>query len=343
LNNSKEDKKGVWYSKHSGKLKVLTGIILSIIFLYLAGRNVEFRKIPDFIGRVNLFMYGLSLILYIFTLLLKSLQVKVMLSPLGSAKTLGLLTSVSIGYYCNNILPLKAGEIVRSTLIARKNSFSFWSVVSAMVLERSLDIVFILLIAFWVSFMVSLPHPVISSIRGFTVFSLLIFAIFIGIISRSEDTGRMRIFQKIIPVNYRKSFEQWIQKFRNGLMSLKNLRNLFYTLFLGLCIWIANMGVYWLRFKSMDLPCSAGVVGFFMVVVGLGVSIPSAPSYVGVFHFLTVYALSVFGVGKNESFSFAVFSHAIDFVVIAVVGNLALLIEGVSVLNYRKSMTGDIQ
>jgi uncharacterized protein (TIRG00374 family) len=322
----------------SGNIKIAAGIVISAVFLYFAARNVDFRKIPGTIANVNFTLYGLSILVYLVSFYVKALQVKIMLgfrSPVGSWS---LAAPIVIGYYCNNIFPLKAGEVVRTSLIARKKSLPFWSVFSAMLLERSFDLVFVLLIALATSFFTAFPPEVNASIRGFVIFLIVAYGVFITLAVLARTKRRApAILEKLLPTRVRTWLWTTIERLAEGLWAVKKPLPLAGTFSVGLLFWMINLLGYWLRLEAFGLPSSFPAVGVFIVVVGLGVSIPSAPSYVGVFHLLVVFALGVFGVSKDTAFSFALFSHALDFVIVALLGNAAIVTEGITMKLLRKS------
>jgi len=78
----------------------------------------------------------------------------------------------------------------------------------------------------------------------------------------------------------------------------------------------------------LPLPLIAGWT--VMTFVGFGISIPSAPGYVGVWHAATVLALSIFGVAQATALGYALLYHASQFVPITLLGWLFLLREHVS-------------
>lgn len=61
-----------------------------------------------------------------------------------------------------------------------------------------------------------------------------------------------------------------------------------------------------------------------MVIVTLGVMIPSSPGYVGTVQFFTVIALSLFGYDKEFSLPFSIVLHACQYLPITVLGLLYL-------------------
>jgi len=73
-------------------------------------------------------------------------------------------------------------------------------------------------------------------------------------------------------------------------------------------------------FWSLDLalPWSAALT--LLVYLGVGMSLPSAPGFVGTFQFFTVAALALYGVEVNEALTFSVILHASFFFPVTVAG-----------------------
>ncbi len=67
-----------------------------------------------------------------------------------------------------------------------------------------------------------------------------------------------------------------------------------------------------------------------LAFLGLGVSLPSSPGYVGVVQAATVLALALFSVPRTEALSFSLLIHASQFVPVTLYGLALLLVEHVS-------------
>jgi len=74
---------------------------------------------------------------------------------------------------------------------------------------------------------------------------------------------------------------------------------------------------------------------FVMVVANLGILIPSSPGYIGTFHFFALSALAVFGVARETALSYAVVSHAMQYLLVTGLGILFLWRENLSLLRIR--------
>jgi len=92
-----------------------------------------------------------------------------------------------------------------------------------------------------------------------------------------------------------------------------------------------------LRAVHLDLPFRAGWT--VLAFVGVGISVPSAPGYVGVFHAAATAALEVFGVPRSAALAFALLYHASVIVPITLLGWLFLLREHVSLGEARRAPT----
>jgi uncharacterized membrane protein YbhN (UPF0104 family) len=95
-------------------------------------------------------------------------------------------------------------------------------------------------------------------------------------------------------------------------------------------IWLLFALSIWtgLRAAHLDLPLAASWT--VLAFLGLGVSLPSSPGYVGVVQAATVLALALFSVPRTEALSFSLLIHASQFVPVTLYGIILLLVEHVS-------------
>src|SRR5262249_49900974 len=92
----------------------------------------------------------------------------------------------------------------------------------------------------------------------------------------------------------------------------------------------------WSCFEAarLQLPVSAALC--VLAFLGVGISLPSSPGFIGVFQAATVLALSLFGVSGVDALSFSLLLHACQFVPVTVWGLLLLLAEHVSLTDAGK-------
>ncbi|HYT55986.1 MAG TPA: lysylphosphatidylglycerol synthase domain-containing protein, partial [Verrucomicrobiae bacterium] len=78
----------------------------------------------------------------------------------------------------------------------------------------------------------------------------------------------------------------------------------------------------------IDVPFAASWV--VLAFVGIGVSLPSAPGFVGTYQFFTVAALALFSVDQNRAFGFSLLQHLSQYIPVTLFGWLLLIKEQMS-------------
>jgi hypothetical protein len=89
----------------------------------------------------------------------------------------------------------------------------------------------------------------------------------------------------------------------------------------------------------LDLPLVASWV--VLAFLGLGVSLPSSPGFVGVVQAAIVLALALFAVPRAEALSFSLLFHASQFLPITAAGLVCLLLEHVSLTDAARAVSQD--
>ncbi len=125
--------------------RILAGIGVSALFVYLVLRNVSPGEILVHLGRTHWGWLGLSAALNLTMLWARGFRWQLLFYP-AQPSGWQLVSATTIGFAANNILPLRIGELVRSYLAARSVEISFWTALATLAVERVLDMLSILLI-----------------------------------------------------------------------------------------------------------------------------------------------------------------------------------------------------
>ena len=262
-------------------------------------------------------------------------------------KPVGIVAATMIGYMANNVLPLRAGEFVRLYTLARRlretaglsGPEAFGLVTATLVIERVLDSLAIVLILA----MLVLTIPVPAGVEWGAGVLLIIDVVGVTLlvtVARAPEFGR-RLVARLTrrwPAVQRPA----LAMFETGLRALDGIRTPAHALrvaVLTVAVWLMSAGAAWamLRAVHLDLPFVAGWV--IIAFVGLGISVPSAPGYVGVWHWAAALALGVFAAPPSVAVAYALLFHAASLVPVTVVGWLYLLREHVSLGEARRAPT----
>ena len=243
-----------------------------------------------------------------------------------------------IGYMANNILPLRAGELVRVYLGARRlraarglaAGESLWLTGATIVVERVIDSLSLVLIMAVLILLIPVPAP-FRYAAGVILAMDAVAAVVLVALTVAPDRSR-RVLARLTrrwPALARRA-SRGFDMVLLGVEGVRTRAHLVPLLAWTVLIWsISALGAWaLLRAVHLDLGLIAGWT--VLAFVGFGISIPSAPGYVGVWHAAAVLALAIFGVDQAVALGYAVLYHASQFVPITLIGWLFLVREHVS-------------
>jgi uncharacterized membrane protein YbhN (UPF0104 family) len=78
-----------------------------------------------------------------------------------------------------------------------------------------------------------------------------------------------------------------------------------------------------------------------MIILIVGIAIPTAPGYIGNWHYACILALSFFSIAQAEAFSFAVVYHFLSMAIVLVLGIAFLPFNKFSISEMKKQMNND--
>jgi len=251
------------------------------------------------------------------------------LFPAGSNPP-GLVPATMIGYMANNVLPLRAGEFVRVYVVAHRWGHGFWTALATLIVERLLDS-FVIVLAI-VVLILRIPVPRTLEIGAVVLLAIDVVAVTVLGALAVAPAAAGRVVGRLTarwPAVQRRA-DDIVRTFARGLEGVRTPGHLLPLFLWTVIVWIAPAAAAWTMFRALhlDLPWIAGWA--VLAFVGLGIAIPSAPGYVGVFHAAATLALTMFGVPTTAAFGYALLFHATQIIPVTLVGWIVLLREHVS-------------
>ena len=288
--------------------KAIAGIVISVGGIYWAFWDFKFHEFSNSIQEVN-YIYLLFATLFLWaSVWLRALRWRWLFRLNTLPSTASLYRAELMGYFGNNVLPLRLGELMRAYLIGREWNLSKKYVFGTIVLERILD--FLSLIVF--AFLLILFYPLEESLREYIIWrggiSLVAIMIFIIILHRIKT---IKINHKIL-----NSLKDIIK----GLLSI-NKKVLFPVIAASLFIWgIYYLDVYLLQY-AFGFNLSFSQVLMVLVLSSLALAIPSAPGMIGTFHAAVKYTMvDLFGFTSHVGNAFAILLHAYGYILLTLLG-----------------------
>jgi uncharacterized protein (TIRG00374 family) len=322
--------------------KVILGIlisIISIVLVYLSVREINLQDVSRALKKIQFSYVIFFILLVILMQWLRSYRWGVILQPMEKIDQFSLFSVTCVGFLAIASIPARIGELARPYLIAKRSTIKMSSALGTILVERVLDGFSVLTIAVVVLFYTDLPSwMIISSVLFFSL-TVVIFCCILGLIWRREKA--LKIINKILgkfPGKFAHKIDELIHHFIDGFQVITNIKFLLYLFFLSALVWLLDVLAIYILFLAFGftLPVMASFV--VMIILIVGIAIPTAPGYIGNWHLACVLGLSFFGLAEAEALSFAVVYHFLSIALVVVLGVIFLPFNKFSISDMKKQL-----
>jgi uncharacterized protein (TIRG00374 family) len=311
--------------KPGARYQVWIGLAISLACVVLTLRGVNLGDVLRELRRADVLLVLVAAVSTEVTILAKAVRWGVLFHTRKSVSWRRLFSILSIGLVINAFAPARLGELVRAYLIGEAQEDSKTFALGTIGVEKILDLLFLVLSLAMLFSQIALPHWLVGPSRA-TALTLAAAILILIVLEWKNDLAFRGIMwaHRFIPTVPR----DWLaRQARQGLASLSVIRKpgvLLRLLVWSAVIWATSVATNLLVFRSMGLPLSVWAAVLLLAVLQVGVSVPSSPGKIGVFHYLTVLTLTVFGVPKDVALGYAVILHLVVYLPIALVGAACL-------------------
>jgi uncharacterized protein (TIRG00374 family) len=320
------------------KKKIIAGSILSLLLVYLSVRGVNFQSIADSFKTIQYGYVLPSLAAMMLMQIFRSVRWGEILSPLEKISQASLFSVTCVGFFAIVSIPARLGELARPILITQKSHVKMSAALGTIVVERIFDGLSILLIAAFVPFF--LPDLPLWLIRSSIIFSVIILimltCMIFMIVKREKAVSLLNSAMRWLPDRYARKASSLVHHFIDGLQVITATRQMIHISILSLLIWLADvMAFYWLFLAcGLNLPIAAAVV--ILIILIIGIAIPTAPGFIGNWHYACILGLGLFGIAKTDALTFAVVSHFLALMVIIIPGLIFLPFNRLSIADLKR-------
>lgn len=309
-------------------LPAILGVGVSLGLLFWALRGVGLEDILQHIKAARPTPLLVAVILATLTFPLRLIRWRLLLRPEsgGPYPAAPLWHAVALGFMANNLLPLRAGELIRSYTASRLGNIRFTTVLSSIAVERIFDGLTIAALLTLALFSPDLSGSVM--VGGVSVARLARVAGLLGGVALLLAIGVLlapltaeRMVRAILPwPNVANRVVSLIEGIRQGLVVLRTPVRLVLVVFWSFALWLVNALAFYVGFSAFDIPVSYVGALLMQGLLVLGISIPSTPGFFGPFEAVIVAALALYGVPRDLAFSYAISFHVTSFIPITVLG-----------------------
>jgi len=242
--------------------------------------------------------------------------------------------ATATGYMLSTVLPIRAGDVVRPALLARRSRVHFADALGTVLTERVLDLIAILGLFVWFCIAHWNDFPQARAvIRGGALgASALLAALFVFLLGLRFFRGGIRrvhaFIGRIVPHRFRDSWMRFFDAFAQTLTITERPAAFFIVTGCTALIWTCLTAQLWLVFVALGRAVAYDSTFLINAVSTVGLAIPT-PGGVGGFHKVCQWLLETFyRFDVDDSVATAVLFHAVGTVPVVVTGIVLFAREG---------------
>jgi uncharacterized protein (TIRG00374 family) len=321
------------------RFRLWIGILISIFCLGLALKDVRFADVWEALQGANYVFVILTVLMTALGLVGRALRWQLLFYPTKDLPFSKVFAVLNIGYLLMNVLPARLGDVARAVLLGELTGVSKARTLSTIIVERVTDVLVVLLFLVSVVLFVPVPDWAARSavLLGVAFVGL---AIVLVVLARQREWGLalMHRLARFTPFLDRESVWHLVGSLLDGLDILRYWRPAAQLLLGTVLIWTLGLIQFYsvtLAF-GMNVPMAATV--FIMCITALGMTVPSSPGYIGVWEYIIVLGLSLFGIDKTLALSYALVLHFSVYVTTTLMGAFSLWRETLALSILREEV-----
>lgn len=307
---------------------------LTVLFLWLFLRNANLAEVGGILRRTRIEWVIVGFAVNVLALLLRTIRWRTLLDPDDPPPFYPTFFANTVGYMLSTVLPIRAADVARPALLARRTSHRFSGALGTVLTERVLDLSSILLLFVYFAFrrwnefshdrsiaawFYIVRAGAIASLVILLALAFLIFGLFFfrGFVRRMhEGLGRL------LPQRFRESWMHFFDTFVETL-EIVNHRAAFVKIVLcTIGVWACLTSQFWFATKAVDHPLPFDSSFFVTGVTTVGLAIPT-PGGIGGFHKACQLVLTRF-------YRFTIDASVAVAVLFHIIGTLPVLVMGIA-------------
>ena len=268
-----------------------------------------------------------------------------LLAPIGEVRFAPAARATVIGFATTAVLPGRLGEVLRPYLLARRERLSASAALATVVLERLLDLatVVLLLGLFLFFFSSDLPQTdlqvlarlkvggFVAAVGAGAMLALIVF------VARTPDrvAGMVVQVERLLPRRIGAAAGRFVTRFSAGLGIARQPGRFLEAFLWSLPLWLCVCASAWFVCHAFGIALPPGGSLLVMVLMVLGVAVPT-PAGIGGFHAaFQVGVTSFYGAPVDAAVGAALVLHAVSFGPVTLLGIVWMARDG---LTFRKAL-----
>ncbi|MEM7130674.1 MAG: lysylphosphatidylglycerol synthase transmembrane domain-containing protein [Chloroflexota bacterium] len=304
-------------------VQIIIGLGISLLFIYfLVLPGLHFGEVWSSLRHANYWWIIPGVAVYFVGLWARAWRWHYALRHLKSIPLARLYPLICIGYFGNNVYPLRAGEFIRSYVLRNQENIPFTSSLTTVFIERIFDGLVMLLFVF-----LALPFaPLPEQFRTMVILLTVAFVIALGLfVWMAVQPDRMAfvytwIADRFLPSRIRQPLDNIYNRFMEGIGSLSSGYDVLMIFATSIVIWLMETVKYWFVMHAFSFSVSFLALMLMNGIVNIATTLPASPGHLGTFDGPGIEVLSAYGVERSLATSYTLTLHVALWVPVTLVG-----------------------
>jgi hypothetical protein len=299
-------------SRRSLRLALIAAVTMGFVWLFQ--RQADLGTAVPALTELPAWSLFASLGAVLVNLVFVALRWRVLLGAAGASIGLGkLFVTVSAGAGVNNVLPARAGDLVRIQSLRTGDRVPAFVLAGTLFAERLLDG---LLLAAWLligTLLLGVGGPLF--LTGIALSSGSALGVLLAALAATRPAAVERLAKRL-PGRMATAATDFLA----GLASFRNRRALAMALGTSACVWLGNLVLY--AAVGAGLGLEAGLGGYLALegVGNLALAVPGTAAGIGSFDYVTLMAANSLAVPKTAAAGYVLAVHALTVIPVSVLG-----------------------
>ncbi len=326
-------------------LRAVLILVVGAALLALFLRNVDLRGVASQIAHADPAWLAFSLSTMVVNLAVRAWRWQYLLEPLGHVSFGSSFRATSVGFAASNLLPLRAGEVIRPYFLSRIEQVTATGAFATIILERLLDMLTVLaMLAAYILFFTP-PMTGASSaefeavkVTGVAAAAAAVIALVVMVVVAGNPqrlTSVVAWIDRALPRKLAGLLEGLAEKFVVGLGAVRKPGRLLVAFALSVPLWLSIAAGIWAGAVAFRLNVPFTGASLIIAPLVVGVAVPT-PGGVGGFHAMFRYATTTFFNAPDEAaVGAAIVVHLFTVVPTLLLGLIFAAQEGLNVAGMR--------
>ncbi len=312
--------------------QVWIGFAISVIFLGLFFYQTDVAEIWDAFKGANYAIAFAALPVYFAGIWVRTIRWQFLLRPVARVSTARLYPIVIIGLMANNLIPARAGELVRAYILGEREKVSKAAALGTIAVDRLFDgltlVPMLLIVVAFVGSSEQFPLPVVDGTVNLVQLAIVMSVLFGGALAvlfalAFSATARKKtdeLITALTPERFRSNIEGLAHSFFEGLKALRSPVVMSVAWLLSTISWLLEATMYYLVGLAFDIDVGFQHYLLATAAANLAIAILASQGGIGPFELVTKQVFIAAGLATGVAEAYAIGLHALVLLPVIVMG-----------------------